>query len=173
MKIGSYFVNIGSRCVIAGLVLTTISAVFSSPAIARDFDSEDYDDYEDYPVVQGVRFGQTTYEFEQTYFSHAPDFYRNRSTAGQIKRVFGPFPDRSIEEDAKDLNKLYQEVFFKQMNAGPIIRTIDLPSPFQFSLRTLPPPVVATPVEVVQPPFVVTPAVPAPVVPPAPVPALW
>lgn len=168
MKIGSYFVNIGSKCVIAGLVLTTVSAVFSSAAIADD------DDYENYPVVQGVRFGQTAYEFERTYFSHGPDYYRNRTVPGQLKRILGPFPDRAIEEDAKDVNKLYQETFFKQMNSGPILRTVDLPNPFQFSLRTLPPPVVAGPLDVVQPPVIVTPPVePVPVRPQAPVPALW
>lgn len=168
MRIRNLGVGVGSKCMIAGLAAITFSTALSTAAIAVD--------EQDFPVVQGVRFGQTTYEFENTFFSHDRDYYINRTFKGQLKRIFGPFPENSMARDGSDVHNLYQETFFKQMNSGPIIRTIDLPSPFQYSLRTLPPPVVVSPVEVTPPPVVVTPPEPvAPVTPPPakPVPALW
>lgn len=166
MKSGNFYVGIGSKGLIVGLAAVSLSAVFSTAAIAVDD--------EDFPVVQGVRFGQIPYEFENAFFSNDRDYFRNRSFPGQLKRIFGPFPENSMFRDARNVNQLYQETFYKQMNSGPILRTIDLPSPFQYSLRTLPPPAVVAPVEVSPPPIVVTP--PAPVAPaptPGPVPALW
>jgi len=168
MKVSHSNIGIGSKCVIAGCAMITLSAIMGSAAIASDED--------DFPIVQGVRFGQIAHEFEDEFFSHDRDYYRNRSFPGQLKRIFGPFPENSMFRDAKAVNELYLETQFKQMNSGPILRTVDLPSPFQYSLRTLPPPVVVAPVEVAPVPIIppvesVAPL--TPVQPPKPVPALW
>lgn len=167
MKIGDFYVGMGARWAIAGLAITLLPAGFCRDAIAQS--------NEEFPVVQGVRFGQVTHEFENAFFSNNRDFAGNRTLTGQLKRIFGPFPENSMFRDARAVNELYRETFFKQMNSGPILRTIDLPSPFQSSLRTLPPPVVVAPIE--PPPIVVTPPVVPPIAPapPAarPVPALW
>ncbi|MDX2240299.1 MAG: hypothetical protein NW224_06430 [Leptolyngbyaceae cyanobacterium bins.302] len=166
MKIGDLCVGIGFKGAIVGLSTITLSTVFSAAAIAQDA--------EDFPLVQGVRFGQVAHEFEDAFFSHNRDYVRNRSFTGQLKRIFGPFPENSMNRDLREVHDLYQETFFKQMNSGPILRTVDLPSPFQYSLRTLPPPAVVAPIES-PPPVVITPPVApvAPVAPAKPVPALW
>lgn len=168
MNFGNRFIRFGYKWAIAGLALTAITTLSSQAAIA--------DDSEDFPVFQGVRFGEVTNKFENEFFSHDHNYYRNRSFTGQLKRIFGPFPENSMYQDANDVHKLYLQTFYKQMNSGPILRTVDLPNPFQFSLRTLPPPVVAQPVQIVEPPLVVTPPV-APAIPQSvpqrPVPALW
>lgn len=168
--IRSCFVRVGYQCAIVAIGVTTLSAIMSTAAIA--------DDPEDFPLFQGVRFGEVTNEFERTFFGHNRNYYDTRKTPGQLKRIFGPFPENSMYRDAEDVQRLYRETFYKQMNAGPIIRTIDLPTPFQSSLRTLPAPVVVAPVQVVEPPVFtpepVTPIAPtAPVAPQKPVPGLW
>jgi hypothetical protein len=166
MKVSQLNIGIGSKCAIAGCVFLALSVVSSTAAIAVDD--------EDFPLVQGVRFGQIPYEFENAFFSHNRDFYRNRSFTGQLKRIFGPFPENSTARDGRAVNELYLRTQFQQMNSGPILRTVDLPTPFQYSLRTLPPPVVVAPIEVIPAPIVppVAPA-PLPVQPTRPVPALW
>lgn len=165
MKIGDHYVGIAHICAIAGVTALTFSTAFSTAAIAVDA--------EEFPLFQGVRFGQVPYEFEQRFFSNSPDFATNRTLTGQLKRIFGPFPENSFFRDGRAVNELYLETQYRQMNSGPIIRTVDLPNPFQYSLRTLPPPVVAAPIPVGPPPTVIAPAVPAPVAPARPIPALW
>ncbi|NJP10651.1 MAG: hypothetical protein HC866_15225 [Leptolyngbyaceae cyanobacterium RU_5_1] len=173
MKFGRHIVSVGRKCIIAGLTVATLSPMFTSPAIADDND----EDRNAVPVVSGVRFGEILAEFDDAFFSHDRTYYRNRTIPGRIKFLIGPFPEVEMEKDGRDVNKLYREVLHRQMNAGPIIRTLDLPTPFPFSLRTLPPPVIAAPVQVVQPPAVVAPPpsdpIAVPTSPPKPIPALW
>ena len=162
----------GWHSFIAGITLIAVSVACVSAARANDDNDES-----NYPVVQGVRFGQIPYEFEQTMYSHRHDYYGNRTFSRQLKWIFGPFPENGIARDGKDVHKLYLDTMNQQMNAGPIIRTVDLQNPFQYSLRTLPPPVVAVPVQVIEPPptVIAPPMTVEPVKPvkPAPVPALW
>jgi hypothetical protein len=171
MEFARRFAKVGLMVAIAGLAASTASVLTISSASAKDAD----EDHSDAPLVTGVRFGEILNEFDDAYFSHDRSYYRNRTIPGQIKYLIGPFPENDIAKDGKDVNKLYREVLYRQMNAGPIIRTVDLPNPFPFSIRTLPAPVSASPVEVAPPPFV-PPAIapsPSPVTPPKPVPGLW
>ncbi len=169
MRFGRFLADVGHRCAIASLATLSLSACLATGAIAREVD--------DFPVLpQGVRFGEIPYEFENQFFSHDRDYVRNRSFTGQLKRIFGPFPENSMNRDSKATYQLYRETFYKQMNSGPVLRTVDLPSPFQYSLRTLPPPPVVAPIEVVPPPAAIevpTPIAPSKPVAPKPVPALW
>jgi hypothetical protein len=157
---------------IAGLAGSAVSTLFISTAFAADPN----EDHSDAPLVTGVRFGEILNEFDDAYFSHDRTFYRNRTLPGQAKYLIGPFPENEIAKDGKDVNKLYREVLYRQMNAGPIIRTADLPTPFPFSIRTLPASSVsASPIEVTPAPAFVPSAVNPPVAPPAqgPVRGLW
>jgi len=166
MKIGDYYVGIACKCAIAGVTVLTLATAFSTAAIAVD--------PEQYPLFQGVRFGEIPYRFEERFFSNSPDFATNRTLTGQLKRIFGPYPENSFFRDSRAVNEIYSETQYRQMNSGPIIRTADLPNPFQFSLRTLPPPVIAAPLPSGPPTtIIVTPPVTAPTNPARPVPALW
>jgi hypothetical protein len=167
MNFESRFMAIGCQSAIAGLVAATVGIGFSTAAIAEDF-----------PLVSGVPFGQISQKFYDAYFSHSPNFYDSRALGGQIQYLFGPFPENSIARDGKAINELYRAVLYKQINAGPIIRTADLPTPFQYSVRDLPASIVAIPNEA-PPPVVIFPqapqapqAVPSPI-PQKPVPGLW
>jgi hypothetical protein len=177
MKFGNRFIGIGYQCAIAGLAVVALSAGFASRAIA-DVVVVDDPEYRDFPTVSGVRYGQIQKEFDNAFWGHDRDYYTNRTFTGQLKWMFGPFPENSMNKDGKEINKLYREMMYQQTNTGPVVRTLDLPSPFRSSLRTLPPTVVAVPIEVVQPGII--PVVPSVVRPPTeqqapqkPVPGLW
>lgn len=164
MNFESRFRAVGYRCAIVGLAAIAVGTGFTTAAIAQDF-----------PLVSGVPFGQLPYEFDNAFFSNGRNFYGNRNVRGQLKFLFGPFPENSIARDGKEVNELYREVLHKQVNSGPIIRTIDLPNPFQYSVRNLPAPPVVLPNEVA-PPIIVLPPAPQPdnrPIPQKPVPGLW
>ncbi len=166
MKFEGSFLRFSCQCAIAGLTFATLSTVAAPRAIADD---------QNFPTIQGVRFGQIPYEFENTFFSNTGDYYKNRSLGGQLQWLFGPFPENSMNRDSKAIHKLYLQTQYRQMNSGPIVRTLDLPTPFPYSLRTQPAPIVAAPIDAgpvfVEPPV----APPAPLTPPPqkPVPGLW
>lgn len=167
MKLKPYSVGFGGHWAIAVVAATAVVPLLGVAAIANDV--------EDVPFIQGVQFGSVPFQFEHEFFSNSREYSRNRTLPGQLKRIFGPFPENSMSRDQRNVHQLYLETQYKQMNSGPIIRTVDLQNPFQASLRTLPPPVVAAPIPPlgVQPP-IVAPPVAVPAVPtPAPVPALW
>jgi hypothetical protein len=175
MKFGSRFISIACPCAIAGLTVLSFSTILSSSAIGQVVVSDE-GRYTTFPTVGGVPFGQVLYEFNDVYFGHDHNYYRNRTLGGQLKNIFGPFTENSMMRDGKAINKMYNETLYRQMNAGPIVRTLDLPSPFSSSLRTLPPPApVAIPVQAVEPPLFSPPpaARPLPPAPAGPVPALW
>lgn len=180
MKFGSCLISIACPCAIAGLTALSLSTVLSSGAIAQVVVTAG-SQYTDFPTVGGVPFGQVYNEFTEAYFSHGRDFFGSANIPGQLKTIFGTpgFPENSAARDAKEVYQVYQATMYRQLNAGPIVRTLDLPSPFPASLRTLPRPAVAIPVQAVEPPLAAPPpmARPLPQTPPAkpagPVPALW
>lgn len=80
--------------------------------------------------------------FNRTFFEESGDFYRNRTIQRQIGYLIGPglpggagFPELEIERDAKRLNTLYRDALEQQVSSDPIIRTPDLPNPFNSTLR--------------------------------------
>lgn len=48
------------------------------------------------------------------------------------------FPEIGIARDAKNINELYETLMREQVASGPILRTPDLPNPFDESLLTSP-----------------------------------
>lgn len=173
MKSKSRFISIACPCAIAGLTALSLTTILSSGAIAQVVVT-------DFPTVGGVPFGQVYNEFTEEFFGHDHNFYRNRTFTGQLKTIFGPFTENSMSRDAKDVNRVYEATMYRQMNAGPIVRTLDLPTPFPASIRTLPPPVVAIPIQAAEPSLSAPPPMvrplpqtQAPTKPVPPVPALW
>ncbi|MEO8893578.1 MAG: hypothetical protein ABI417_18990, partial [Coleofasciculaceae cyanobacterium] len=76
------------------------------------------------------------------FYEESGDFYRNSSIQRQIGWIIGPglpgragFPDLQIERDAKRVNILYRDALEQQASSDPIIRTPDLPNPFNSTLR--------------------------------------
>ncbi|MEC4803605.1 MAG: hypothetical protein SAJ12_08195 [Jaaginema sp. PMC 1079.18] len=48
------------------------------------------------------------------------------------------YPEIGIARDAKNINELYRNLMWEQVASGPILRTPDLPNPFNESLLTTP-----------------------------------
>lgn len=120
-------------------------------------------------------------EFEDAFFSNDRDFFRNRTLPRQVSFLFGPgilirnsFPENEIARDARNLLEVYRTVSARQVPL-PVIRTVDLPSPFSLSVRNLPS---AEPAPLPVQPSVLPP-IPERSLPgqrqpgPTPVPALW
>ena len=112
---------------LTGLVVFITAAIgFTSAAIAEPTSTTD------------ARGNETISEmFGRAIFENEPDFYRNRSVESRINLIFGlnSFPDRKILRDARLVNRLYQDVLNQQGSADPIIRSLDLPNPYDTSVQ--------------------------------------
>ncbi|NEO72387.1 hypothetical protein [Moorena sp. SIO3H5] len=80
--------------------------------------------------------------FENAFFNDSGDFFENRSIKSQIDTIFGSgwppaFPELALERDAERVINLYRDVLEQQVSSGPVIRTLDLPNPYNTSLRLL------------------------------------
>ena len=114
--------------------ITTVANIFASSAIAQTAPSD----------FEPIRLETIPEVFERAFFNDSGDFYRNRSLQRQFEVIFGPgvpgranFPDLEIERDAKSINTIYQDVLYQQLYADPLIRTPDLPNPFNTSIMIL------------------------------------
>ncbi len=81
---------------------------------------------------------------DRAFFNDSGDYYRNRSIKRQFQLIFGTdarlgaaFPELEIERDGKLLNILYKDLLFQQTSTDPYLRTVDLPNPFNTSIRSL------------------------------------
>ncbi|MBL1175055.1 hypothetical protein [Pantanalinema sp. GBBB05] len=166
MPIKSDFYRIVSRSAIACLTVMTFSSAITPAAKAQDT----------------IRFSPVTRlqtipeRFDEVYFRRDPDYFANRTLIRQLLFLTGPFSENEIANDAQGLSDLYYETMSRQLNNFPIVRTPDLPNPFNESLLTLPKLANSPPLLVEQPPFVSPPIVAPPVTrpqPDSPVPALW
>lgn len=163
--------HMGYKGTIAGLVIVTALSTVSTSAIMA----------QEVPLAAPAPRGQTIPDrFEQAFFSNDRDFYQNRSTVRQFNYMFGPgiiirnaFPDNEIARDGRAVNEVYREVLSRQLASGPLIRTADLPSPFNQSVRSLPPADAGRSTAPLQPSIVETPPTLRPPQPRTPVPALW
>ena len=160
--------GIGCKSAIVGLTLG-LSSLVASTAMAQSVLLN--------PAPNGVRQPGDSRgvlpQYDDAFFSSDGTFYDNRTVFGQTKFLLGPFVENQISRDGQNLYDTYVKTLAQQTGAGPVVRTIDVPSPFNQSLRavlsagserTYP---VADRIPPYYPP--VTPA-PAPA---TPVPALW
>ncbi len=83
--------------------------------------------------------------FEDAAFTSTGNFYENRSLGGQINYLVGPgslirngFPENQIARDARRINQIYRDTLSRQVSTTPVIRTPDLPNPFESSLLLSP-----------------------------------
>lgn len=76
--------------------------------------------------------------FERTFFDNDKDAFENRSIRRQFNTLFGPFPENEIVEDGENIHELYVDALEQQVNSDAILRTPDLPNPYNTSLLQLP-----------------------------------
>jgi hypothetical protein len=92
-----------------------------------------------------IRVQRISDTFNQAFFNESEDFYTNRSIGRQIDFLIGTglpgraaYPELEIERDAQLINILYSDVLEQQVASDPILRTLDLPNPYNTSLRVFP-----------------------------------
>lgn len=77
-------------------------------------------------------------QFEETFFNADKDFMTNRGLGRQLGWIFGlGHPENEANSDARGIHELYREVLHQQSSADPIVRTQDLPNPYNSSFFEL------------------------------------
>lgn len=100
--------------------------------------------FNDYPT----NFQPFAEEFTRAATRTSGDIFRSQSLGGQLSSFLGigfpwpgsinAFPETLITNDAKLLNQVYREGMLRQVSRDPIIRTPDLPNPYDSSILTQP-----------------------------------
>jgi hypothetical protein len=90
--------------------------------------------------TEPTRYQPFAEEFNRAFRRSSGDYFRNRQLVEQLGDFLGlpSFPDQAIGQDNKNVHKLYQQLMEAQFNSTPVIRTPDLPSPYNSSIMTAP-----------------------------------
>ncbi|MEB3355390.1 MAG: hypothetical protein VKK04_01495 [Synechococcales bacterium] len=117
---------------------------------------------------------------EEAFFSNDEEFFVNRGIGRQLSWLLGfGFPENEIVRDGRALDRLYKEILEQQVSTTPLIRTPDLPNPYQTSVLLSPDLDIVvqefeqTTIRQPIPAPAAPPQIVAPPPPPTPVPALW
>lgn len=115
-------------------MMAATSTVFASAAVA-----------EEVVTVTPVIIEPTEEAFERVFFTNSGNFYRDQSLNRQIDFFLGKgtllrnsFPENEIARDARRTRILYNDAFKQQVSSGPLLRTPDLPTPYDTSLLVNP-----------------------------------
>lgn len=84
-------------------------------------------------------------KFEEAFFKNSGISFTNDNIGRQLNTLFGfgdfpegSYPETSIRRDARQVNRLYQELLEQQNSSDPIIRTRDLANPYNSSVMSNP-----------------------------------
>jgi len=113
-------------------------------------------------------------QMEDTFYTNDQNYYNNRSIGRQVLWFFGlSHTDQEINRDGAAISSFVDEAWFEQNNSTGLVRTMDLPNPYQSSLLLDP----TVPVQSFPPTTLRQPIAPPPIVATPrnnnPVPALW
>lgn len=115
-------------------IFVTIATGFSLAAIAEPTSS-----------TQPSSNESISEAFERAFFENDPNFFRNRSFGRQLDLILGlpsfrgnSFPENEIARDAEVVDIVYQNALEQQVSSDPIIRTRDLPNPYETSILLSP-----------------------------------
>lgn len=162
--------GIGCKNTIIGIAVIAVSLVAASTTSAQQvFDSP----------TTGVP-NNIPDQLNQVQFANDRDYFRNRSVPREVSYLFGPgilirnsFPENEIARDGQAVYEFYQDLLARQMSSRAVIRTPDLPTAFNQSIRELPVEA-ALPLTTNLPPVESTPPTPTTPLQTRPqVPALW
>jgi hypothetical protein len=91
-------------------------------------------------IAPAARANETTADIiSAALFEQSGDIYRNRGIDRQATLLFGlSFPEHEYFNDAQKVERLYREGMRQQGANDGVVRTADLPNPFDTSIRTNP-----------------------------------
>lgn len=117
---------------LGALVIAATSSLFASSAMAQTRSTG----------FEPIRVETLPDAIERAFYNDSGDLYHNRSIPRQIQYMFGPglpgkatFPELELERDALRINRIYRDALQQQLSSDPILRTPDLPNPFNGTLR--------------------------------------
>ncbi len=104
------------------LLAAAIAGCFAAPAQANEASPENISE-----------------SITRAFFNQTGDIYRNRGIDRQATFLFGlSYPENEYTSDAAAVEKLYKQGMYQQGGSGKVVRTEDLPNPFNSSIRTTP-----------------------------------
>ncbi|HEY9750029.1 MAG TPA: hypothetical protein V6C63_15190 [Allocoleopsis sp.] len=116
-------------------VLATASTVFTSAVVAQ----------EQISVSDRISTETLNDAFTRTLYTNSGNFFREQGLLNQANTILGQgsiirnsFAENRIARDARLLNILYRDALQQQASDGPLIRTPDLPTPYDTSILVNP-----------------------------------
>ncbi len=97
------------------------------------------------PIDQFTQYETLADRFEQVFYSNDKDFSQNRSLGRQLDFILGfgslnnSFVDNEINADTRAITILYKDELLKQGSSDRVVRTRDLPNPYNTSILQSPP----------------------------------
>lgn len=96
------------------------------------------------PTNQYSQYETLADRFEQVFYTNDQVFAENRSFLRQLDYLIGigslnnSFIENEITADTKAVNILYRDAILKQGSSDPVVRTRDLPNPYETSILQSP-----------------------------------
>ena len=116
------------KTLLGSLALTTASTFIASAASAQDLATPVFQPREAIPDAIDKAFYGGTDTFPNQNF---------RRSAESLIGVTG-FPENQIGRDGEKIHRLYRDLLHQQVSSDPLIRTADLPNPYNSSILTQP-----------------------------------
>ncbi len=124
--------KISFKCLTGALVALT-SVCISSTAKAQTASPYQFSQYE-----------TLADRFEQVFYTNDKDMFENRSFLRQLDFLIGigslntSFVENEINADTKAVTILYKDALLRQGSSDPVVRTRDLPNPYDTSILQSP-----------------------------------
>ncbi|MCU0551941.1 MAG: hypothetical protein MUC48_21600 [Leptolyngbya sp. Prado105] len=117
------------KSLISAIALSASSSLIAIAANAQDSSAPVFRPNETIPNATNRAFFGSVGEFSD----------RNplRYTQTIIGTPYG-YPENQISRDGERIHRLYLDLMSQQVSSDPLIRTADLPNPFNLSVQTLP-----------------------------------
>lgn len=96
------------------------------------------------PINQFSQYETLADRFEQVFYTNDKDYFENRSFLRQLDFLIGigslktSFIENEIDADTKAVTILYKDALLQQGSSGLVVRTRDLPNPYETSILQSP-----------------------------------
>ncbi len=96
------------------------------------------------PINQSSQYETLADRFEQVFYTNDKDYFENRSFLQQLDFLIGigslktSFIENEIDADTKALTILYKDALLQQGSSDQVVRTRDLPNPYETSILQSP-----------------------------------
>jgi hypothetical protein len=76
---------------------------------------------------------------DEAFFGDTDSFpYKNLSRPIEVLIGTPSFPENTLARDGEKIHRVYRDLLTQQVSSDPLIRTADLPNPYNMSILTMP-----------------------------------